>query len=61
MKPMKDQSVDCRDSEVANIHLMAAAPDLYKALAAFVVDVGDWNDPLAINARAALAKARGKT
>jgi hypothetical protein len=43
----------------ANAHLIAAAPDLYEALA----EIMDWvvNDhPASVKARAALAKARGE-
>ena len=49
-----------RDQAIANAHLIAAAPDLYEALAVVVQEWGrpyspDWN-----RARAALAKARGE-
>jgi hypothetical protein len=44
-----------------NARLIAAAPDLYAALSALLDDVGRTNSmPGAVQARAALAKARGE-
>ncbi len=54
----------------ANAHLIAAAPELYEALKAFLEDerfqVGVGGNPIAVermiaNARTVLAKARGET
>lgn len=46
----------------ANAHLIAAAPDLYEALDAIIVD-DTWglDHPVYMKCRAALAKARGET
>jgi len=50
-----------RDQQIANAHLIAAAPDLLAALQAFADEIvpNNPNDPLWINARAAIAKATG--
>ena len=49
----------------ANAHLIASAPDLYKALSDILVSYCDGfdydDDEVVIQARAALAKARGET
>lgn len=56
---------------IANTHLIAAAPRMYKALEGMVEwarlsdsgDTGEWadcNDPAIITAREALSKARGE-
>lgn len=45
----------------ANMALIAAAPDLYEALTAYVEDCDNHECEFCIRARAALAKARGET
>lgn len=48
--------------QLANAHLIAAAPDLYAALDGLLglLDAGSLYEPQAYAARAALAKARGQ-
>lgn len=50
-----------RDQVEANARLIAAAPDLLEALKAFANEIvpNNPNDPLWVNARAAIAKAEG--
>ncbi len=48
------------EQAIANMHLIAAAPELYTALAA-VVAVADRDTDVFKTAKAALAKARGET
>jgi len=69
-KPISEGGNDAPDyaEAVANMHLMAAAPDLYAALDLCATDLkkvldarGYCDDPAVLAAFATLAKARGET